>query len=170
MPFNHPTKKPLKMTTPRPLPVALKIWIAGVLLGPLMLYLGDQVLGILRLNLFESGELRDLMGMWFLLVFFGGICSVPSLLVLWLFLDIFLRKMDIRKPFFWIVLAVFTLVLTALPFFFLMGGTWRQGKIPQLFGFTSAYLIAIWAGVYWAFRGLNTGTEEDTTEPLDANL
>lgn len=158
------------MTTPRPLPAALKIWIAGVLLGPLMLYLGVVVLGILPLDLFESNDLRNLMGTWFLLVFFGGVCSVPSLLLLWLLLDIFLRKMDIQKPAFWIVLSVFTLVLTCTPFFFLMGGTYHQSKVPQLFGFTIAYLIAIWIGIFWAFRGMNTGAEEDTAEPLDANI
>ena len=158
------------MATPRALPAALKIWIAGVLLGPVLLYFEDQVSGVFHLNLFESGDLRDLMGTWFLLFFFGGIFSVPSLLVLWLLLDILLRKMDLKKPRFWVLLAVFTLVLTAVPFFYLMGGTWYASKLPQFSGFTIAYLVAIWAGVYWAFRGMNTGAEDDPTEPLDANL
>ena len=147
------------MSKPSPSISALKIWLTGVFLGPVFFGLGFVFYDIVNQNEIVFTGFTDLSLTWGFMILYGGIFSLPSMLLLWFILSI-LSRFEPRQPVFLATIFFTTLMLTVAPLYVFMGGG----------GIALAYLGAIWAGVYWAIYRPTALEISDTEEPLDAHL
>jgi len=153
----------MKMHNNRPAPhtAALKIWVAGLILGPVFLFLG---------TIFSSPDKgvidSETFLLWGYMVLYGGIFSLPSVGLLWLALMLQRRFRQTPSGFWYTVLGI-TLVLTAAPFLVL---DFFFGEPGYFAGLIAAYLAGIWLGVYWAYRGAKSEQQSLDDSPLDANV
>ncbi|MCK6693594.1 MAG: hypothetical protein L6Q97_16045 [Thermoanaerobaculia bacterium] len=150
------------MRKPVPYIAALKIWLAGVLLGPLLLGLG-----MIINELYTRGSSTiipdgSVFMLYLLMILYGGFFSLPSALALWLVIALQYR-FNQSENVFWPTILSATFLLTTAPFFIIL-------RDLDDFGFVAAYLGAIWLGVFWTFYRLKTFPEHEPDEPLDANL
>lgn len=153
------------MRVSHPLIAALKIWLAGLLLGPVFLAIGSTVYDLVNSSESNIDDLANLLGAWVIMILYGGIFSLPSMLVLWLTLSI-MHRFKQSEPVFWIAILSITFLLTIIPFGILAGWD-EEGVIP---GIALAYLGGIWTGVFWAIYRPNALEVVDAEEPLDAHL
>lgn len=154
------------MFRPVPFVAALKIWIAGLLLGPVLLAIGTFFYGLVSTGEPGSTDFIGLPGLWFLMILYGGVFSLPSVLLLWLMLVIQYRFKQSEFAF-WVTILTATFCLTMGPFWVLFG---LRNSDHEFFGFSLAYLGAIWLGVFWVFYRKSPLPEILQDEPLDANL
>lgn len=148
--------------SPDPVTAALKIWVTGLVLGPVFLFFGTV---LLPLDSIDSDLDVSIFVMWGYMVLYGGIFSLPSMWLLVLALTLQLRLRQSRSCF-WATILGTTLFLTAVPFLlldFLIGG-------PGFAGFIAAYLAGIWLGVYRAYGRQKFEKQAPDDEPLDASL
>lgn len=149
------------MRKPAPYIAALKIWLAGVLLGPVLLGLGLVVYEFYTTG--KSSYDHDVYMLYILMVLYGGFFSLPSALALWLVISLQYRFRQSEKTF-WPTIIAATFILTTSPFYFLLGDE------IGLSAWAAAYLGGIWAGVLWTFYQRAQPYEVEPNEPLDANL
>lgn len=148
---------------PAPQFAVLKIWVAGIVLGPVFLFLGTA------LWLPEMGKTAldpETFLIWGYMVLYGGLFSLPSVGLLWLALTQQRRFLQTTVGFWATVLGI-TLTLTAAPFLLLGFFLGEQGFFAGLF---VAYLAGIWLGVYWAYGRQKFEKQAPDDEPLDASL
>lgn len=152
------------MQISNPLIAALKIWLAGLLLGPVFHAIGSTVYDLVNKGETDFSRVGNLFN-WVYVVLLGGIFSLPSALVLWLTLSI-MHQFEQSATVFWTTILSITFLLTIIPFGVLAG--WDEnGAIP---GIALAYLGGIWTGVFWAIYRPNVLEVADAEEPLDAHL
>ena len=152
------------MSKPSPSISALKIWLTGLLLGPVFLAIGSAVYNVVNKGETDFDNFGNLLSVWALMILYGGFFSLPSLLVLWLTLFI-MRRLKQSEPVFWTTILSITFLLTITPFAILLGD-----EMGFLSGMSLAYLGGIWLGVFWAFYWPAGSTEQSIEEPLDTNL
>lgn len=145
---------------PAPYTAAVKIWIAGLVLGPVFLFIGTALLSLDNTNM----DLEIFL-IWGYMVLYGGIFSLPSAALLWLSLTLQCRFRQTPSGFWYTVLGI-TFVLTAAPFLLLI---FLFGEL-RFTGLLVAYLAGIWLGVYWAYRGAKFEKQPTDDVPLDANV
>ena len=147
----------------KPLPsiAALKIWLAGVLLGPVLLGIGLVVYELYTLGSPGSPD-GEIFPLYALMILYGGFFSLPSALALWLVISLQYRFRQ-KEAAFWPTILTATFLLTAAPFFVF-------GWNMSISGWAVAYLGGIWLGVFWTFYRTTHPPEREPNEPLDANL
>ncbi len=150
------------MRKPVPYIAALKIWLAGVLLGPLLLGVG-----LILYELYARGSNANLPDegvfmLYLIMILYGGFFSLPSALALWLVIALQYR-FNQSENIFWPTILSATFLLTAAPFFIIL-------RDIDEYGFVAAYLGAIWLGVFWTFYQIRKLPESEPDEPLDANM
>lgn len=151
------------MRQPVPHIAALKIWMAGVLLGPVLMIIG---LSVYEWHTAGSRSIflrsDDIFYLYTLMVLYGGLFSLPSALALWLIILLQYRSTQNGSTF-WLTILTATFLLTTVPFSFL-------GDNTALVGWAAAYLGAIWTGVFWTFYEPGKNPEPEANEPLDKNV
>lgn len=150
------------MRKPVPHIAALKIWMAGVLVGPVLLTIGMSFYEGYVTKSPSSLLDKDFLFFYMLMVLFGGLLSLPSALALWLIILLQYRSTQ-NETTFWPTIFIATFLLTTVPLSFL-------GVDTAFAGWSAAYLGAIWVGVLWTFYEPEKNPESEANEPLDKNV
>lgn len=139
------------MNRPDPHIAALKIWLTGLVLGPIILFL-FEVPDLISGRSAWTCDAGPLLETFLLALIVGGILSLPSVIILGITISIQYRYRQ-SKPAFWRAILFVSFLLTIMPFAFLMGLFQMNGD-NEIIRMAIAYLAGIWIGVYWAFRGV----------------